>query len=83
MLREVQIARSAARFLTGGWRHPARDGFSYYRESSLRLFVPVLPLLLVGDVALLEFVVLPDAALWLTIAVHAAAIYGVLWVVGL
>ena len=80
---ELVILGSALRFVFGGWRRPDRQGFTYHRESGLRMLLRMLPLLAVADVALFELVVLPRAALWLRIALHALAIYGVIWLVGL
>ena len=79
---EMVIVGSAMRFLFGGWRHPAPVGFTYHRESGLRTLLPMLPLLGVGDVLLLELVVLPHAALWGRIVIHAVAAYGLIWLVG-
>jgi hypothetical protein len=80
---EMVIVGSAIRFLVGGWRHPAPAGFTYHRESGLRTMLPILPLLGVGDVLLLELVVLPHATLWVRIVVHAVAAYGLIWLIGL
>ncbi len=79
---ELVIVGSALRFLLGGWRREVPAGFAYHRESALRTFLPLLPLLAVGDVLLLELVILPHAATWLRVAVHALAIYGLVWMVG-
>jgi hypothetical protein len=80
---ELVIVGSALRFVLGGWRRPVPAGFSYHRESGLRTLLPILPLLCVGDVLLLELVVLPHAALWLRIVLHAVAAYGLVWLIGL
>jgi hypothetical protein len=80
---ELVVLGSALRFVLGGWRRPLRAGFTYHRESVLRLLLPTLPLLAIGDIALLELVILPHATMWIRIAVHAVAIYGLFWVIGL
>lgn len=80
---ELVIVGSAVRFGFGGWRRALPAGFTYHRESGLRVFLPILPLLAVGDVLLLELVLLPHAAMWIRIVVHVLAIYGVVWLVGL
>jgi len=80
---ELVVLGSALRFVFGGWRRPLRPGFTYHRESMLRLLLPTLPLLAIADVALLELVILPHTTTWIRIAVHGAAIYGVIWVIGL
>ncbi|HEX8109422.1 MAG TPA: hypothetical protein VF516_16945, partial [Kofleriaceae bacterium] len=79
---ELVIMTLALRFPFDG-RRPSPPGFTYHRDSPLRLFLPVLPLLGAGDVALLELVLLPHAPGWLRIVVHVLAVYGLLWVVGL
>jgi hypothetical protein len=79
---ELVIIGSALRFVLGGWRRPTGAGFSYHRDSALRLLLQMLPLIAVADVALLELVILPHAALWLKVALHAAAIYGLIWLIG-
>lgn len=80
---ELVIIGSALWFLAGGWRRPTPPGFSYHRESGLRLLLPILPLLALGDILLLELVLLPHAAIWLRVVFHAIALYGLLWLVGL
>ena len=47
----------------------------------LRLFLQFLPLLAVGDVLLVELVILPHAATWLRILVHALGAASLLWLV--
>ncbi|CAN5142714.1 hypothetical protein BH11MYX1_BH11MYX1_47180 [soil metagenome] len=79
---EIVIVAMALRFLSGGWRRAAPAGFTYHRNSGLRFLLPLLPLLAVGDVLLLELVILPHAATWLRILVHALALYGLVWLVG-
>lgn len=80
---ELVILGSAIRFAIGGWRHQVPPGFTYHRESGLRSFLPLLPLLAIGDILLLELVILPHAATWLRLLVHGLALYGVLWMLGL
>jgi hypothetical protein len=80
---EIVIVGSALRFLLGGWRRPVPPGFTYHRESGLRMLLPMLPLLAAGDVLLLELVLLPHAAAWLRVVAHVLAIYGLVWLVGL
>lgn len=79
---ELVLVGLAVSFLAGGWRRPPPTGFTYHRESGLRTMLPLLPLLAIGDVLLLELVVLPRASTWLRIAVHALAAYGLVWLVG-
>jgi hypothetical protein len=43
----------------------------------------MLPLIGIADVVLLEVVILPHAMLWLRIAVHGLAVYGLIWMIGL
>lgn len=80
---ELVIVGSALRFVIGGWRREVPAGFTYHRESTLRLLLPILPLLGIGDILLLELVLLPHAATWLRVVVHGLAIYGLIWLVGL
>ena len=79
---ELVIVGSALRFLLGGWRRRLPAGFTYHRESVLRLFLQFLPFLGVADLLLVELVLLPHAAMWLRIVVHGLAIYGLIWLVG-
>ncbi len=80
---ELVIVGLAARFVAGGWRRPTPAGFTYHRENGLRMMLPMLPLLAVGDILLLELVILPHAALWLRIVLHVLAGYGLVWLIGL
>jgi hypothetical protein len=80
---ELVIVGSALRFVIGGWRRGVPAGFTYHRESALRLLLPILPLLGIGDILFLELVLLPHAATWLRVVVHGLAIYGLIWLVGL
>ena len=79
---ETVLLGSALRFLFGGWKRPDPPGFSYARESPLGAILPALPLLLLGDVVLLE-VLLRHLAPWIRILIHALDAYGILWVLGL
>ncbi len=79
---ELVLLRGAVLLLLGRAR-PAAGGFSYHREATLRMLLWMLPLLLVGDVALLELVILPGAAPWLRIGAHVLGVYGLLWLIGL
>ena len=80
---ELTVLGLALRHVLGGWRRPTRPGFSYHRDATLRLLLLVLPLLATADVVLIELVILPNVALWVSIVVHALAIYSVLWLIGL
>jgi hypothetical protein len=80
---ELVIVGVATRFLFGGWRRAVPAGFTYHRHSGLRMMLGVLPLLAVGDVLLLELVVLPHAGAITKLVVHALSIYGLVWLVGL
>jgi hypothetical protein len=80
---ELTVVGLALRYLFGGWRAPARPGFSYDRDAVLRMLLPVLPLMAAADVVLLELVILPSVARWIRIIVHILALYGALWIVGL
>lgn len=79
---EVVLLGSALRFLAGGWRRPDPPGFSYHRSSAFAAILPALPLLVVGDLVLLE-VLLRSVAPWIRLLIHALDAYGVLWVLGL
>ncbi len=80
---EMTLVGLAIAFLAGGWRRPVPEGFSYHRENGIRQLLPILPLLGIGDGLLLELVVLPHAATWVRVVVHAVAGYGLIWLVGL
>jgi hypothetical protein len=79
---EAVILGSALRFLAGGWRRLDPPGFSYHRSSTFAAILPALPLLILGDLVLLE-VLLRSLAPWIRLMVHALDAYGVLWVLGL
>jgi hypothetical protein len=80
---ELTIAALAMRFLVGGWRRPVPAGFSYHRDNGLRQMLPMLPLLGIGDVLLLELVVLPETIVEVRVVVHFVAVWGLVWLVGL
>lgn len=80
---ELTVVGLALRYLFGGWREPARPGFTYHRDAVLRMMLPALPLMAAADVVLLELVILPNVARWIRIVVHILALYGALWVIGL
>lgn len=79
---ELVMMAGALRFLLGGWRRPDPEGFGYTRMAGLGMVLPVLPLLLVGDVVLLEALT-RHLSPGLRLALHAAGLYGLLWIVGL
>lgn len=81
MALELVMLGGALRFLLGGFRDPAPEGFSHHRESALRSFLPILPLLIPGDVLLMKalFSGLPPWARW---TLHGSTAYAVLWLVG-
>ena len=83
LANELAIVAAAARFLLGGWRRPLPAGLSYHRESALRLLLPALPLLLVGDALLFEFVVFPRLSLGLAIVLRVCSLYSLVWLVGM
>lgn len=79
---ELVLAGGALRFLLGGWRRPDPEGFSYARKAGLGAMLPILPLLAIGDVVLLE-VLTRNSSPWLRFTLHAAGLYGLLWITGL
>lgn len=80
---EFTVMGLALRHVFGGWRRPARPGFTYHREAMLRTLLLVLPLMALADVLLLELLILPNVARWIRIVVHVLALYSVLWLIGL
>ena len=82
MALELVLLGSALRFLAGGFRAPAPPGFSLYRETFLRAFLPVLPLLIPTDLFLLH-ALFPRMAPWLRWCLHFSTVYSLLWMVGL
>lgn len=79
---ELVLLGGALRFLAGGWRRADPEGFGYTRKAILGAVLPVLPLLAVGDVVLLE-VLTRHSAPWLRFTLHAAGLYGFVWITGL
>ncbi len=82
MALELVMLGSAVRFLLGGFRSPAPPGFSLHRETFLRAFLPVLPLLIPVDLFLIH-VLFPHMAPWLRWFLHGTTLYSILWLVGL
>lgn len=82
MALELVMLGSALRFLFGGFRDPAPLGFSLHKETFLRAFLPVLPLLLPADLFLIH-ALFPRMAPWLRWFLHFSTVYAVLWMVGL
>jgi hypothetical protein len=82
MALELVMLGGAIRFLLGGFRAPLPAGFSLHREAFLGSFLPVLPLLIPGDILLLRvlFSGLPVGLRWL---LHLSTAYAVLWLFGL
>lgn len=81
MAVELVLLGSAIHFLAGGFRDPAPGGFSHHRDSALRSILPVLPLLIPGDILLMR-VLSSDLAPWLRWTLHGSTAYAVLWLVG-
>ncbi|WP_306590013.1 hypothetical protein [Geothrix sp. 21YS21S-4] len=79
---EMTTLWGALRFLVGGFRAPAPAGFSLHRQAALGSLLPVLPLLLPGDVLLIR-ALLSGAPTWLRWTLHLSTAYAVLWLVGL
>lgn len=80
--KEAVLLGTSFRFIAGGWRRTDPPGFSYHRESAFAAILPALPLLLLGDLVLLEALLRhlrPGTRLF----IHAIDLYGVLWVLGL
>lgn len=81
MALELVMLGSAFRFLFGGFRTPAPEGFSHHREAALRAILPALPLMIPGDFLLMK-VMFTGLAPWLRWTLHGSTVYGVLWMVG-
>ena len=81
MALELVMLGSALRFLLGGFRKPAPEGFSHHRESPLGSLLPVLPLLIPADM-LLVHAIFPHMAPWLRWTLHGSTFYAVLWLIG-
>ena len=82
MALELVMLGSAIQFLFGGFRSQAPPGFSLHKETFLRAFLPVLPLLLPTDLFLIH-ALFPSMAPWLRWLLHTSTLYSVLWMVGL
>lgn len=81
MALELVMLGSALRFLGGGFRDKAPEGFSHHRESGLHAFLPALPLLIPGDFLLMK-VLFSGLAPWLRWVLHGSTVYAVLWLFG-
>lgn len=81
MALELVLLGSAVGFLCGGFRNPAPAGFSLHKETFLRAFLPVLPLLIPTDLFLIH-ALFPRMAPWLRWTMHLSTAYAVLWMVG-
>ncbi len=81
MALELVMLGSALRFLAGGFRTGAPEGFSHHREAALRAILPAIPLMIPGDF-LLTTVLFKGLAPWLRWVLHGSSAYGVLWLVG-
>ena len=81
MALELVMLGSAIRFLAGGFRTPAPEGFSHHREAALRAILPAIPLMIPGDF-LLTSTLLKGTAPWVQWVLHGSSAYGVLWLVG-
>lgn len=82
MALELVMLDSAFRFLLGGFRQPAPEGFSHHREAALRAFLPAIPLLVPGDFLLMK-ALFSGLAPWQRWLLHGSTVYAVLWLVGL
>ncbi len=82
MALEFVIIGGGLRFALGGWRRPLPEGFSYHRESILKVALAILPLLLLGDLLMME-VLLRHVSPWIRGTVHALDLYGIFWLLGL
>lgn len=79
---ECVVLGMGLRFLLGGWRTVPPAGFGYSREAVLGALLPVLPLLLLGDLTLLEILLRRLAPGW-RVLIHLLDLYGILWMLGL
>jgi hypothetical protein len=82
MAIELVMLGSAIQFLIGGFCSPAPPGFSLHKETFLRAFLPVLPLLIPTDLFLIH-ALFPHMAPGLRWFLHVSTFYSVLWMVGL
>ena len=81
MSLELVMLGSAFRFLLGGHRQEAPEGFSHHREGALRAILPALPLMIPGDF-LLTGTLLKGLSPWLRWVMHGSSVYALLWLVG-
>lgn len=78
---ELVMAGSALRFIVGGHRQPDPQGHSYTKHCVLKALLPALPVLLLADLAALEFLLRHWPKLrWL---IHLGDAYAILWFTGL
>jgi hypothetical protein len=82
MALELVMLGGAIRFLIGGFRDPAPEGFSLHKGAFLGSFLPVLPLLIPGDMLLMK-ALFSGLAPWLRWTLHLSSAYAVLWLFGL
>lgn len=82
MALELVMLGSAVRYLLGGFRQPAPEGFSLHKEAYLTAFLPALPLLIPADLFLLH-ALFPHMPPWLRWFLHGSTLYSVLWMIGL
>jgi hypothetical protein len=81
MALELVMLGSAVRFLLGGFREAAPQGFSHHCEATLRAILPAIPLMIPGDFLLMK-AISTGLAPWLRWALHGSTVYAVLWLVG-
>jgi hypothetical protein len=79
---ECVVLGMGLRFLLGGWRIIPPEGFGYSREAVLGALLPALPLLLMGDLTLVEILLHRIGPGW-RLLIHLLDLYGILWVLGL
>jgi hypothetical protein len=82
MALELVMLGSAVRFLFGGFREAAPEGFTHHREAALRAILPAVPLMIPGDFLLMK-AVSSGWVPWLRWTLHGSTVYAVLWLVGL
>ncbi|MBP1773084.1 MAG: hypothetical protein H6P99_2247 [Holophagaceae bacterium] len=82
MALELVMLGSAVRFLSGGFREAAPEGFTHHREAALRAILPAVPLMIPGDFLLMK-AVSSGWSPWLRWTLHGTTVYAVLWLVGL
>ncbi len=78
---ELVMAGSALRFIARGHRQPEPEGHSYAKHCVLKALLPALPVLLLADLAALEFLLRHWPKLrWF---IHLGDAYAILWFTGL